>query len=172
MLHHRPRLAGLVAILAALVLAPSALAASASKSPDGARSKDRAYGKRCAQKGKGSARSSARAKCIDALANLASGRSASPRKACRGLSRKRLKGERRSAFARCVAEGKKLLKANKRADRKGGGQPSADDADDPSLDEGDFTGDFDSELPPDEGNPDEGDAVVELEDPSGDDPGV
>ncbi|MGH6783087.1 MAG: hypothetical protein ACREBP_00510, partial [Sphingomicrobium sp.] len=83
-----------MAILAALALAPSALAASASKTPAGAKAKERTYGKRCAQRGKGSGRANARAKCIDALASLASGKSASPRKACRGLSKKRVKGER------------------------------------------------------------------------------
>ena len=135
MLHHRPWVAGLVAILATLVLAPTALAVNPSaKASAGAKAKERTYGKHCGPKGK----SPARAKCLDAMAKLASGESASPRKACRALSKKRAQGERRSAFARCVREGRKLMKASRRADGKNGaGKNGAAEGDEPTLDSGD-----------------------------------
>jgi hypothetical protein len=139
MLHHRPCVAGLVAVLATLVLAPTALAASPSaKASAGAKAKERTYGKHCGPKGK----ATARAKCLDAMAKLASGASASPRKACRALSKKRVQGERMSAFARCVREGRKLMKASRRADGKNGagknGTADGDsEGDDPTLDSGD-----------------------------------
>jgi hypothetical protein len=128
MLHHRPWATGLVAILAALVLAPTALATSPSpKVPDAAKAKERAYGKHCARKG----RASARAKCLDAMARLASGESVSPKKACRTLSKKRVRGERKSAFARCVREGTKvMLQATRRAGGKSGAGTGADEGDD------------------------------------------
>jgi hypothetical protein len=137
MLHHRPWVTGLVAILTALVLAPTALGAGPSqKVPAAAKAKERAYGKHCGRKGK----ASARAKCLDAMASLASGESLSPKKACRGLSKKRVRGERKSAFARCVREGTKvMLQASRRASGKSGaggtGADEGDDAgDDPTID--------------------------------------
>jgi len=139
MLHHRPWAAGLVAILAALVLAPTALATSSSpKASPAAKAKERAYGKHCGHKGK----ASAHAKCLDAMAKLASGESVSPKKACRGLSKKRVRGERKSAFARCVRAGTKLMsQANRRPSGKSGagtGAYEGDDAgDDPTLDSDD-----------------------------------
>lgn len=141
--HHSSRAAGLVAILAMLVLAPAASAAVPATSPGVAPAKERAYGKHCgpktgkAARSKTRARSRARAKCLDAMAKLDRNGSLSPAKACRALSRKRAKGERKSAYARCVSEGAKLLKAKKRA---GSGssdsvsadeRPVADDADPP-----------------------------------------
>jgi hypothetical protein len=132
MLHHRSWVTGLVAVLAALVLAPSALAAGPSAKASGAKAKERAFGKHCGRKGK----ASARAKCLDAMASLASGESVSPKKACRGLSKKRVRGERKSAFARCVREGTKvMLQASRRA---GGGKSGAGAGAD---DEGDDAGD-------------------------------
>jgi hypothetical protein len=133
--HHRSWVTGLVAVLAALVLAPTALATSLSpKTPDAAKAKERAYGKHCGHKGK----VGARAKCLDAMAKLASGDSVSPKKACRAQSKKRVRGERKSAFARCVREGTKLmLQASRRA---GGGKQGAGSGPDEG-DEGDQGGD-------------------------------
>ncbi len=125
MLHHRLRAVGLAAILAALVFAPSAVAATPSKMPTSAKAKERAYGKHCGPKTTAASGAASRVKCIDAMAKLASGASSSPRKACRELSRKRAKGKRRSPFARCVVEGAKLLKGTDRA--SGGDSASADD---------------------------------------------
>jgi len=144
MLHHRPWAAGLVAILAALVLAPTALATSPSPKAAAAKAKERAYGKHCGRKGK----ASVRAKCLDAMAKLASGESVSPKKACRALSKKRVRGERKSAFARCVREGTKLMsQANRRASGKSGAGAGADEGDDagddPTLDSNDGADDPD-----------------------------
>jgi hypothetical protein len=125
MLHHRP-LAAVLAILAALVLAPSALAAAApSKGPGSAtaKAKERAYGKHCGPKRTGSNRPAQRAKCVEAMSKLATGRSSSPRVACRALSHRKARGARRSAFAQCVAAGAKLLKS------KGRGSDGATDND-------------------------------------------
>ena len=116
MLHHRPRRAGTLAILAALLLAPSAPAGAAAKSAPGAtKAEQRAYGKYCRTSAKGKARTGDRTKCLKAMAKLDKGTSSSPSKACKALSRKTLKGERKSAYARCVAAGAKLLKAKRRA---------------------------------------------------------
>jgi hypothetical protein len=148
MLHHRPWVPGLVAILAALVLAPTALAAGPSaKAPSAAKGKERAYGKHCGRKGK----ASARAKCLDAMASLASGESVSPKKACRALSKKRVRGERKSAFARCVREGTKvMLQASRRAGGKSGAGTGADEGDDPGDDP--TLQDNDAADDPDEGD--------------------
>lgn len=138
MLHHLPRVTGLLAILASLALVPGAVAATPTKAPAGSKAKERAYGKHCGAKSKRSARAAQRAKCLDAMAKLASGRSSSPSKACRGLSKKKVKGERKSAYARCVSEGAKLLKAKKRANggTAGGADDDYSEADDESVDEG------------------------------------
>jgi len=141
--HHRSWVTGLVAVLAALVLAPAALATSPSpKTSDAAKAKERAYGKHCGHKGK----VGARAKCLDAMAKLASGDSVSPKKACRALSKKRVRGERKSAFARCVRAGTKLmLQASRRAGGGGkqGAGSSPDVGDDPTLDPNDGADDPD-----------------------------
>jgi hypothetical protein len=162
--HHRSWVTGLVAVLAALVVAPTALAASPSpKTPDAAKAKERAYGKHCGHKGK----VSARAKCLDAMARLASGNSVSPKKACRALSKKRVRGERKSAFARCVREGTKvMLQASRRA---GGGKQGAG----PGPDEGDDAGD-ESALDPIDGgdDPDVGDDPTLDPNDGADDPDI
>jgi len=138
--HHLPRAAGLVAILAALLLAPPALAASPHKS-SGATAKERAYGKHCGPKAKDHGRSVARAKCLDAMSKLDTGATTSPRNACRGLGRKRAKGERTSAFVRCVVQGARLLKATKHGDHADDGDDEA--GDDPGLDQADPADDSD-----------------------------
>lgn len=128
MLHHRPRVATLFALLAVLVfvVTPGGAAAAPSKVPGAAKAKERAYGKHCGAKHKGAVRSGQRAKCLDAMAKLATGRSSSPRKACAALSRKKVRGERKSAFARCVSAGVKLLKFRGTTD--GDDATGADDA--------------------------------------------
>jgi hypothetical protein len=86
----------------------------------------RAYAKRCASLG---TRAQARVKgsdvaaCVDAMARLGSGRTRSPREACRGLSRKHVRGRSRSPRASCVAAGSKVLRARRGADAKNG-EPS------------------------------------------------
>lgn len=122
MTHHRPSAAGLLALVAALLLAPSAFAATPAKAPASAKAKERAYGKHCAAKRKAPARAAQRTKCLEAMNRLATGRTSSPSKACRGLTRKKAKGERKSAYSRCVSEGAKLmksLKAKRRAEANG-----------------------------------------------------
>jgi hypothetical protein len=155
--HHLPRVAGLIAILAALLLAPSALAAGPQKS-SGAGAKELAYGKHCGPKAKGHARSGARAKCLDAMSKLDAGTTASPSKACRSLSRKRGKGERKSAFARCVVAGARLLTTKEHGD-------GADEGDDDES--GDAPG-LDGATPA--GQPASGDDDDDVENETDDDP--
>lgn len=156
MMHHGPRVAGLLAILAALLLAPSALAATPATGSAAAKAKERAYGKHCGAKSKAAKRAAQRAKCLEAMAKLATGKSSSPSKACAALSKKKARGERKSAYARCVSEGAKLLKAKRRAARNGdagagaGHDPAreGDEAGDPP-DGGEAVDDF-ANVPPDE----------------------
>jgi hypothetical protein len=160
MLHHLPRVAGLVAIVASLALVPGVTAATASTSSTAAKAKkERAYGKYCGAKRKGSARAAQRTKCLDAMAKLATGRSSSPSKACRGLSKKKVAGERKSAYARCVSEGAKLLKSKR---RPAGGTSGADDGDHVEADE-------DADEAGEEA--DAGDEADDLAPLDGDDPG-
>jgi len=162
MRHNRRRAVGLAAILAALVFAPPAPAAAPSKMPTTAKAKERAYGKHCGRKTTSPSGAASRVKCIDAMAKLASGASSSPRKACRALSRKRAKGRRKSPFARCVAEGAKLLKSTGAAGGNGAGSQDDDFTDDPSLDDaGDTPAIDDSNMPDD----DSGDAADMPDDP-------
>ena len=44
------------------------------------------------------------------MAKLANGKTASPRKACKELSKKHLKGEKGTPFSLCVSGGAKLLR--------------------------------------------------------------
>jgi hypothetical protein len=167
MLHHRPRFAGLLIIFAVLVLAPSALAAAPATPAGSAKAKERLYGKHCGAKRTGSGRPAQRAKCVEAMSRLATGRSSSPRAACRALSRKKVSGGRRSAFARCVSAGAKLLRARDRddsdsdstADDDEGDEPDDDAADGPSGDEGDGDGDDGGDSG--DGDPDDSDAALD-----------
>ncbi|HVF78317.1 MAG TPA: hypothetical protein VNA28_08460 [Solirubrobacteraceae bacterium] len=162
MSQHRSRIVGLLALLAALVLAPTALAAAPTQSQAGAgKAKERAYGKHCGAARKASVRSGERAKCVDALDKLATGRSSSPRKACRALSRKRGKGLRTSAYARCVKAGTKLMKSKRRG--SGGGAEGADGTGDVDLDpDVDGSDDVDGDTGP--GGGADGAAMGEPED--------
>jgi hypothetical protein len=134
MLHHRPRFAGLLIIFAALVLAPSALAAAPAKGPVSTKAKEHLYGKHCGAKHSGSDRPAQRTKCLKAMSALGTGRSSSPRAACRALSRKKVGGEHRSAFSRCVSAGARLLKAR---DRVNSDTATEDEGDDPDSGAGD-----------------------------------
>jgi hypothetical protein len=158
MLHHRTRFAGLLIILAAFVLVPSALAAAPAKRLGAATAKERLYAKHCGPKRTGSGRPAQRAKCLKAMARLATGKSSSPRAACRALSRKKLSGGRRSAFARCVSAGARLLKSKGRdnSDKATDGEGDDPDSGDGDGDDGDDSA----------GDPDDPDAA-----PDGSGPG-
>lgn len=161
MLYHRPRFAGLLIILAALVFAPSSLAAAPAKGPGAAKGKERVYGKHCGAKRAGAGRHAQRAKCLEAMSKLATGKSSSPRAACRALSRKKGSGGRRSAFARCVAAGAKLLKSKSRGKRDSATHDEGNEPDDSNGDDGDAADSHD--------DPDDLDAVLDAVDP-GDSP--
>jgi hypothetical protein len=162
MRHHRTRFVGLLIIVAALVFAPGALAAPAN-GPGAAKAKERVYGKHCGAKRTGSRRPAERAKCLEAMSKLATGKSSSPRKACRALSRKKARGGRRSAFARCVSAGAKLLKSKGRGD---GASATDDEGDDPDDDSDYGDGDGDGGDGDDDGadsgdDPDDPDAALD-----------
>jgi len=53
------------------------------------------------------------------MAKLANGKTASPRKACKELSKKHLKGEKGTPFSLCVSHGAKLLREQKAQDEDG-----------------------------------------------------
>jgi hypothetical protein len=48
--------------------------------------------------------------CVTAMAKLATGKAASPRKACKELSKTRKEGEEGTPFSLCVSQGAKLLR--------------------------------------------------------------
>ena len=134
MRHHGSPVAGLLAILAALLLAPGALAGTATGKAAGVTTADqRAYAKHCTTK-KG--RAMERTLCLKAMAKLDKGRTSSPSRACKRLSRKKAKGERRSAYARCVSEGAKLLQAKRRAAAQDADAAYGDGPGEPEGDEG------------------------------------
>lgn len=103
------RIAGVMAVL----LAVGALGASPlhAASPSGAEL--RAYGKRCQGQSKervAGSRQTPFARCVTAMARLATAKSRSPRIACLGLSRKRVAGTRSTPYARCVSQGARLIR--------------------------------------------------------------
>jgi hypothetical protein len=53
------------------------------------------------------------------MAKLATGKTSSPRKACKGLSKKHEEGEKGTQFSRCVSNGAKLLRDQKAQDEEG-----------------------------------------------------
>jgi hypothetical protein len=81
--------------------------------------KARAYGRYC--KGQSKKRSDAAegtkgtpfSQCVTAMAKLATGKTSSPRAACKPLSKKHEDGEKGTPFSRCVAGGAKLLREQK-----------------------------------------------------------
>jgi len=164
MSHMLARFAGPAALCAALLFASAAPAAvtapTSSKAPHGKAAKERAHGKQCAPKHmRGGARSPDFAKCVVALSRLASGRSSSPKNACRQLSHKRSKGRKTSPFERCVKAGTKLVKAQEGADRS---EPDAPDepsedvlpGDNADLPDADIPDPSDSDAPPPTGSDD------------------
>jgi hypothetical protein len=64
------------------------------------------------------------AECLDAMARLGSGQTRSARAACRGVSRRHVKGRLRSAHASCVVAASKLARDRRDRDRKSAGGPS------------------------------------------------
>lgn len=122
MTHLWSRIAGFAAIVVVL-LAPAALASASRPGPEASRkAKEKAYGKHCGpRKGK---HARTRARCLDAMAKLATGDSASPRDACRGLPDRRARGERTSAFERCVRAGTRVVESTQRAAGDRGAAPS------------------------------------------------
>jgi hypothetical protein len=78
--------------------------------------KAKAYGHYCQDKSK--KRSDAKpgtkgtpfSQCVTAMAKLATGKTASPRKACSELSKTPKKGEKGTPFSLCVSQGVKLLR--------------------------------------------------------------
>ena len=78
--------------------------------------KARAYGRQCEDQSKKRSDAAEGTKgtpfsqCVTAMAKLASGKSSSPRAACKALSKRHEKGEKGTPFSRCVVEGAKLLR--------------------------------------------------------------
>jgi hypothetical protein len=78
--------------------------------------KARAYGRRCDDQSRKRSDAAEGTKgtpfsqCVTAMAKLATGKSSSPRAACKELSKKHEKGEKGTPFSRCVVEGAKLLR--------------------------------------------------------------
>jgi uncharacterized protein (DUF305 family) len=109
-LNPRPiRVAGLTAAL----LAAGALGATPSYAAAPSGAEVRAYGKHCQGQSKQRVARSQRtpfARCVTAMARLATAKSRSPRIACVGLSRKRVAGTRATAYSRCVSQGARLIR--------------------------------------------------------------
>ena len=169
------RLARVAAIVASLALgglllgawpAAAAPARAASNVPAlppptaATQAKLRAYGKSCAKLGRRAdahVKRSAFAACLDAMARLGSERTKSPSKACRALSRKRVKGKSGTPYSRCVVAGTKLLRDKRRA----AAAPAAGDAGGPAGEDDAGAGE-----PPEDPAPEGSDG--EPEDPGGD----
>jgi hypothetical protein len=115
------------------VFTPGASAAAPTKASGSAKAKERAYGKHCGAKRK--KRASQRARCIEAMSKLATGKSSSPQSACRGLSRKKAGGERKSAYALCVSAGAKVLKSKRAKSGRTGGDDDSESGDDSGDDD-------------------------------------
>lgn len=147
----------------------TATAAASARAPmpgpqAGVKAKLRAYGNRCEKVGRRAdarVKRSAFARCLDAMARLGSGRTSSPRVACRGISSKRVKG-RTSANARCRAAGAKLLRDKRRSAPAAPGAGGGTDA--PGGDAGDLEqpGDGVEPAPGDTGEEGEGGVGEQL----------
>jgi hypothetical protein len=78
--------------------------------------KARAYGRFCKEQSKKRSDAAEGTKgtpfsqCVTAMAKLATGKTSSPRAACKELSKKEEDGEKGTPFSRCVAGGAKLLR--------------------------------------------------------------
>jgi hypothetical protein len=81
--------------------------------------KARAYGRFCKEQSKKRSDAAEGTKgtpfsqCVTAMAKLATGKTPSPRAACKELSKKEEGGEKGTPFSRCVAGGAKLLREQK-----------------------------------------------------------
>lgn len=81
--------------------------------------KARAYGRFCKDQSKKRSDAAEGTKgtpfsqCVTAMAKLATGKTSSPRAACKELSKKHEDGEKGTPFSRCVAGGAKLLREQK-----------------------------------------------------------
>jgi hypothetical protein len=81
--------------------------------------KARAYGRYCKDQSKKRSEAAEGTKgtpfgqCVTAMAKLATGKSSSPRAACKDLSKKHADGEKGTPFSRCVAGGARLLREQK-----------------------------------------------------------
>ena len=81
--------------------------------------KARAYGRYCKDQSKKRSEAAEGTKgtpfsqCVTAMAKVATGKSSSPRAACKDLSKKRVDGEKGTPFSRCVAGGARLLREQK-----------------------------------------------------------
>lgn len=107
--------AALLAVPAGVLAGPPAQ--SGSPGPNASRAaKAKAYGKYCKGESKRRAggRASAYARCLNAMARLGGGKARTPAKACKGLSKKHVRGKRGTAYSRCVRSARKL-----RSDRGG-----------------------------------------------------
>ena len=87
--------------------------------------KAKAYGRYCEDKSKKRSDAAPGTKgtpfsqCVTAMAKLATGKTASPRKACKELSKTGKKGDKDTPFSRCVSQGAKLLREQKDQDEDG-----------------------------------------------------
>jgi hypothetical protein len=134
MSHTPARLAGLAAMLAALVLAPPAIAG---RVPGLAlKAKTKQHATRCASKAKRGHGASA---CKKAKKKLAT----TPSSACTGVSRKRVKGKRTSSYVRCVTAARKKAGQEPIVDKQADDAPGVD-----SLDPGESETDHpDDDMP-------------------------
>ena len=81
--------------------------------------KAKAYGRHCDDQSKKRSDAAEGTKgtpfsqCVTAMAKLATGKSSSPREACKALGKKHESGEKGTPFSRCVKEGAQLLRAQR-----------------------------------------------------------
>ena len=134
---HWTKIASLTAVVAALAIPGTALAAGApndagtppsnagtqnaathtqapsTPGPNASQAdKAKAYGKSCQNQSKTHVEGQTGtpfSQCVTAMAKLASGTTSSPTVACKTLSKKHVEGQNGTPFSRCVAAGAKLL---------------------------------------------------------------
>jgi hypothetical protein len=87
--------------------------------------KAKAYGRYCQEQSKKRSDAAPDTKgtpfsqCVTAMAKLASGKTSSPRKACKELSKKHEEDAKSTPFSRCVSQGGKLLHDQRAQDEDG-----------------------------------------------------
>jgi hypothetical protein len=82
--------------------------------------KAKAYGRYCKGESKKHVkgeRGTPFSRCVTAMAKLAKGQTASPRRACKSESRKHVKGQKRTPFSLCVKGGAKLLRHKRKQEQ-------------------------------------------------------